>query len=138
MKINDHKYITTQEFNDLTAKNFTGRLKEADLVTKTDFDDKLKGFNQKINSNKTKHLLVENEIGRLKRISKDYMAVKYLFEEYGIQNYVVFQLMSKYVKVPDNKSYVLKWNVKEFLMEVLNRLQQLIICLILYWGMAIN
>ena len=108
MKINDHKYITTQEFNDLTAKNFTGRLKEADLVTKTDFDDKLKGFNQKINSNKAKHLLVENEIGRLKRISKDYMAVKYLFEEYGIQNYVVFQLMSKYVKVPDNKSYVLK------------------------------
>ena len=41
MKINDHKYITTQEFNDLTAKNFTGRLKEAVLVTKTDFDDKL-------------------------------------------------------------------------------------------------
>ena len=138
MKINEHKYITTQEFNDLTAKNFTGRLKEADLVTKTDFDDKLKSFNQKINLNKTKHLLVENEIGRLKRISKDYMAVKYLFEEYGIQNYVVFQLMSKYVKVPDNKSYVLKWNVKEFLTEVLNRLQQLIICLILYWGMAIN
>ena len=138
MKINEHKYITTQEFNDLTAKNFTGRLKEADLVTKTDFDDKLKSFNQKINLNKTKHLLVENEIGRLKRISKDYMAVKYLFEEYGIQNYVVFQLMSKYVKVPDNKSYVLKWNVKEFLTEVLKRLQQLIICLILYWGMAIN
>ena len=138
MKINDHKYITTQEFNDLTAKNFTGRLKEADLVTKTDFDDKLKGFNQKINSNKTKHLLVENEIGRLKRISKDYMAVKYLFEEYGIQNYLVFQLMSEYVKVPDNKSYVLKWNLKEFLTEVLNLLQQLIICLILYWSMAIN
>ena len=38
-KITDHnhdKYIFTQEFNRLT------RLKEADLVTKTDFDTQLK------------------------------------------------------------------------------------------------
>ena len=51
-KINDHNhdgYITTQEFNDLTVKNFTARLKQADLVKKTDFDDKLKSFNQNIN-----------------------------------------------------------------------------------------
>ena len=51
-KINDRNhdgYITTQEFNDLTVKNFTARLKQADLVKKTDFDDKLKSFNQNIN-----------------------------------------------------------------------------------------
>ena len=55
-KLTDHnhdKYITTPEFNKLTAKNFAARLKQANLVTKTDFDDKLKGLNQKINSNKT-------------------------------------------------------------------------------------
>ena len=36
-------------------------LKQADWLTKTDFDGKLRNLDQKINSNKTKHLLVENE-----------------------------------------------------------------------------
>ena len=58
---NDHdKYITIPEFNKLLAEGFDARLKQADLVTKTDFDDKLKSLNQKITSNKTKYLLVEN------------------------------------------------------------------------------
>ena len=40
-KIPDNfKYITTQEFNKLTAENFAARLKQADLVNKTDFDNK--------------------------------------------------------------------------------------------------
>ena len=40
-KIPNHdKYIITPEFNKLTAKNFTARLKLANLVTKTDFDKK--------------------------------------------------------------------------------------------------
>ena len=44
----DHdEYITTPEFNKLLAEVFDARLKEADLVTKTDFDDKLKSLNQK-------------------------------------------------------------------------------------------
>ena len=48
----DHdKYITTQEFNQLTSDNFTARLAQANLkskndiasfIKKTDFDDKLK------------------------------------------------------------------------------------------------
>ena len=50
---NHDKYITTPEFNKLTAENFAARLKQANLVTKTDFDDKLKSITQKINSNKT-------------------------------------------------------------------------------------
>ena len=37
-------------------------LRQADLLTKTDFDGKLRNIDQKINSNKTKHLLVENEL----------------------------------------------------------------------------
>ena len=58
---NDHdKYITIPEFNKLLAEVFDARLKQADLVTKTGFDDKLKSLNQKITSNKTKYLLVEN------------------------------------------------------------------------------
>ena len=58
---NDHdKYITIPEFNKLLAEVFDARLKQADLVPKTDFDDKLKSLYQKITSNKTKYLLVEN------------------------------------------------------------------------------
>ena len=51
-KISDHvKYITTQEFNKLTTENFAARLKQADLVNKTDFDNKLTSFNKRITSN---------------------------------------------------------------------------------------
>ena len=53
-KIHDHaKYITTQEFNKLKAGNFNARLKQADLVSKTDFQKKLKSFNKQITWNKT-------------------------------------------------------------------------------------
>ena len=44
---------------------FAARLAQANLITKTDFDDKLKALNQKAKSNKTKHLLVENEFKNL-------------------------------------------------------------------------
>ena len=54
-KITDHKhdkYITTPEFNKLTAENFAARLAQANLVTKTDFNNKLSSLNRKITSNK--------------------------------------------------------------------------------------
>ena len=52
-KIPDHsKYITTQEFNKLTAENFAARLKPADLVNKTDCSNILISFYRKITSNK--------------------------------------------------------------------------------------
>ena len=62
-KITGHKhnkYITTPEFNKLTAENFAERLAQANLITKTDFDANLSSLNRKITSNKIKHLLVEN------------------------------------------------------------------------------
>ena len=53
-KTSDHaKYITTQECNKLTAENFTAKLKQADLVTKTDFDNKLTSYNKRITLSKT-------------------------------------------------------------------------------------
>ena len=56
-KIPDHaKFIITQQFNKLTTKNFEARLKQADLVNKTDFDNKIISFNSKITSSKTKYL----------------------------------------------------------------------------------
>ena len=41
-KITDHsqdKYITTPKFDKVTAENFAARLAQANLVTKTDFDN---------------------------------------------------------------------------------------------------
>ena len=81
-----------------TAENFAARLKQANLVTKTDFDDKLKSLNQKINSNKTKHLLVENEFKKLQICDSIYFRRKSHFEEGGTQNYLVFQSMYRYFK----------------------------------------
>ena len=46
---NYDKYITTPDFNKLTAGNFAAGLKQANLVTKTDFDDELKSINPKKN-----------------------------------------------------------------------------------------
>ena len=69
-----NKYITTPEFNKLTAKKIIARLKQANLASKsditnfvkeTDFYNKLSGFDKRINSNKTKHVVVENEINEL-------------------------------------------------------------------------
>ena len=68
-KITDHKYdkyITTPEFNKLTAEKFAARLAQSNLITKTDFDAKLSSLNKKITSNKIKHLLVENQLKKLK------------------------------------------------------------------------
>ena len=71
----DHdKYITTLKFNKLTSENFSARLAEANLarkndivnsVKKADFDDKLKDLNKKGTSNKTKHVLAENDVNEI-------------------------------------------------------------------------
>ena len=65
-KIPDHtKYITTPEFHKLTAENFATRLKQANLVSKTDFDIKLTSFNRKITLDKTKYLEVQKKLNNL-------------------------------------------------------------------------
>ena len=49
---------------------------QANLVTKTDFDAKLSGLNKKITENKTKDLLVENELKKLKTFDSSYFRGK--------------------------------------------------------------
>ena len=66
LKINLLIIITTPEFNELTAENVTATLKQANLITTKDIDDKIKSLNRKINSKKKKHTLVENELKKLK------------------------------------------------------------------------
>ena len=68
---NCYKYIDTSEFNTLAANVFNARIAQANLITKTDFDAKLSSLNRKITQNKSKHLLVENELNKLKTFNSD-------------------------------------------------------------------
>ena len=63
---NHDKYITTPEFNTLAADVFNSRLVQANLITKTDFDAKLSSRNRKITSNKSKHLLAQKKLIKLR------------------------------------------------------------------------
>ena len=63
-----YEYITTQGFNKLTAKKFAARLRQADLVNKT--DNKLTSFNKQITSHRTKKLEVQKKLNSL--ITKGY------------------------------------------------------------------
>ena len=96
----------------MAADVFNARLVRANLVTKTDFDAKLSNLNRKITSNKTKHLLVENELNKLKTFDSGYFIGKSHFEEDGTQNYLVFQPINRYFKVLANTLYISSWKSK--------------------------
>ena len=71
-KIPDNsKYFTTQEFSELTAENVAARLKQTDLVNKTDLDNKLTRFNIQITSYKTKYLEVQEKLNS--QTTRDYI-----------------------------------------------------------------
>ena len=116
-KVSDynHDKFTTPKFNNLAARVFTARLAQADLVTKTDFDTKLQDISKRITSNKTKHLLVENELKKLQKFDSSYFRGKSHFDEDGTQNYLVFQPMYRYLKriaVVGSGSYIYFWKSK--------------------------
>ena len=115
-KVTDHKYnkyVTTPKFNKLTAENFSARLAQANLLTKTDFDDKLLNLNRKINSNKTKHLIVENKLKKLETFNSIYFLGKSHFEDDGTQNCLVLKPMQRYFKtISGNDSNILSWKPK--------------------------
>ena len=112
---NHDKYITTAEFNTLAASVFDGRLGQANLIFKTDFDAKLSRLNRKFTANKTKHLLVENELKKLKTFDSSYFTGKTHFEEDVTQNVLVFQPTYRYFKRiagVGNSNYISYWKSK--------------------------
>ena len=80
--------------------------KQANIVTKTDFDAKLFSLNRKINSNKIRHLLSENELS--------YFHGKNYFDKSGTQNYYIFQPMGRYLTIAytNNINYILSQQSK--------------------------
>ena len=63
------------------------------MITKADFDAKLLNLNRKIAQNKTKRLLAENELNKLKTSDSSYFIGKSHFDGDGTQNYLVFEPM---------------------------------------------
>ena len=65
---------------------------------KTGFDDKLKNLNKKVTSNKTRHVLVENELNELS-------------EKLSAKNYSFYQQTFNMLELKINKSteYVISW-----------------------------
>ena len=116
-KLNNHnhdKYIDTSEFNKLAADVFNARIAQANLITKTDFDAKSSNLNRKITQNKSKRLLVENELSKFKTFDSSYFIGKSHFDEDGAQNYLVFQPMYRYFKMITNTDYISSWKSKGF------------------------
>ena len=73
---------------------------------------KLSNLNRKITANKSKHLLVENELNKLKTFDSSYFIGKSHFDEDGTQNYLVFQPMYRYFKMITNTDYISSWKSK--------------------------
>ena len=127
-KLTDHnhdKYITTLEFNTLAADVFNARLAKANLIKKSDFDAKLSSLDRKITSNISKHLLIENELKKLKKFDSIYFRGKSHFED-GTQNYLVFQPIKRYFKViagVGNCRYIYYWKSKGLSDERINSIK---------------
>ena len=88
------------------------KLAQANLIAKTDFDAKLLSLHRKITQNKSKQLLVKNELNKLKSFDSNYFIGRSHFDEDGIQNYLAFQTMYKYFKLNSNTLYILSWQSK--------------------------
>ena len=58
--------LKLQRFNTLAEDVFNARLAQANLTAKMDFDAKLSSLSRKVTTNKTKYLLVEDELKKLK------------------------------------------------------------------------
>ena len=83
------------------------------MSTKTNFNAKLSNLNRKIVSNKTKHLITENEIKKLKTFDSIYFRGKSHFEDNGTQNWLVFQPIQKYFNTDSaSNSTILSWKSK--------------------------
>ena len=83
-------------------------------VTKTDFDTQLKKVSDRVTSNKTKHLVVENEFKKLQKFDSSYFKGKDYLEE----NYLMFKSMNRYFKRIGNTKNVSSWKAKGLLDEV--------------------
>ena len=88
----------TQEFNKLAADFFNRGIAQANLITKTNFYNKLSDLNRKITSNKTKHLVVENELKKLKTLHLSFLLEKVILKKMVLKIIQYFNQYSDILK----------------------------------------
>ena len=112
------------------ATVFTTKLTQANSVAKTDFDGKLKILSHKNNSNKAKHLLVENESKKLQTFDSIYFTGKSHFEVHGTQ---IIKYFSQYTDIEKGLQVLVVviififGNLKDYVMKILQLLLLVII-----------
>ena len=101
--------------NKLTAENFAARLTQTNLVSKTDFDNKLISFNRKITSNKAKYLEVLKNLNSLTTKDYNFFLGRMCFtSKDGSENIFVYQptLDPLELKKDKGNDYILSWKSK--------------------------
>ena len=117
------------------------RIAEANLITKTIFDNTVSRLDRKIVENKTKNKSIENELKKLKTFYLSYFIGKSNFEEDGAQKYLVFQPIFRYFKIIANKKFISSWKSKELSDKILHLMPPLTIGLtplIDYYGSKVR
>ena len=107
-KISNHdKYIITPEYNKVTAENFTAILKQASLVTKTNFDKELTSFNRKITWDRTKYLEFQKKLNNLiTKVYNFFLGRIYFTSNDGSQNAFVYQPTLNTLELKKGTDYV--------------------------------
>ena len=98
--------LQLQSLISLAADAFNARLAQANLLTKTGFNNSASSLDSKIAANKTKNDSIENKFKKLKTFDSHCFIGTTHFEEDGTRNYVVFQPPNKYFKVIASIDYV--------------------------------
>ena len=75
-----------------------------------------------IKSNKTKHLLVENELKKQQTLDSSYFMSKNYYENDGTQNCLLIQPMNKYFKKISCTDGIPNGSLNDYLMKLLNLL----------------
>ena len=86
------------------------------MILLISFDDKLKHLNKKFTSNKTKHVLVENELQKLQTFDSIffYWSQSY-FNNHGAQLYLILQPIYKTITTfPGLPDTISEWESKGF------------------------
>ena len=77
----------------MAQENLASKNDIATLLKKTEFDNKLKHLNKKVTSNKSKNVLVENELKKIQTIDSNlFVGQSYFFNDEA-QLYLIFQML---------------------------------------------
>ena len=89
------------------------------MVTKTDSDAKLKDISDRVTNNKSKDLLFDNELNKLKKFAAAYFRGKQFFGTDGLQNFLVFRPTSKFLKRTNGSLKISEFKSEEIHDEVI-------------------